>query len=355
MGTSTILILCGPALGHVARCAAIASAIRQQDLAVKIVVLVASFCKHTKLIESVGCDIVLADISNKPRQNPAIAYASSLSDLLDRVHVDIILQDCNPTRWLTLADFRNIKRIVVTNSFLTRTANLETHQVKNFANKQNAINAARAKRGLQPLNSPYELYEANTVILADPLPLANLFSGWPEHHICYGPVCWIAKGTTPQTLTNGKRLIIVGMGSTGDVERYLDLLRALKSDKPDMELVLIGKGSTNSHNTELFDHMFDWLPLQDILSRAEICITQGGAGMSYLALAMGSPVLVVPTHRNHELLAKCLEKLHVGGSLTHENLEQLTSMRSVLHKNLSGYDYSKAPIRIAEKIINTIR
>ena len=58
--------------------------------------------------------------------------------------------------------------------------------------------------------------------------------------------------------------------------------------------------------------VYSWLPASRVLSKSKFVITQGGAGSSYQAMALGIPIGVWPTHRNHELLGLILQDYGCG-------------------------------------------
>jgi len=349
-----ILMISGPALGHVARLSLVAeSLIKISD--VRIDFIVPDFCKHLTLPESVGCRVQTVRIKDEDRKFPALAYADQVERLFEALNPDIIVQDCSPLRWLPAIRFPLCPRVVITNAFLSGSAGLETHQVSDFAARKDQLNDMRAKRGLNSLNSAYDLYLGTKTLLSDPMPLVESLSPWPSNIENCGPLCLEQAGDLPETIRDVSDIALFSMGSTGGLESYQAVAQTLQTSPDFGATVYVGSRAKEAKATGCYDFCFDWLPLATALQKARVSITHGGTGSTYLALSKGVPVLISPKHKNHALLAQCLSDLGVGALLEDQSsLEKLPDMKAKLQTYGNAFDHKYAPMKHAEAILEVL-
>lgn len=349
-----LMMISGPALGHVARLSLVASELISAGK-IHIDFVVAGFCQHMALAEKAGCRVMAVNIAETDRKFPAVPFADQVEGLFEDRNPDLIIKDCNPLRWLPAILFPNCPRVVITNAFLTGHAGLETHQTIDLERKRPVIDKMRMERGLPKLETVFDLYEGDRTLLADPAPLAQHFAPWPAFVENCGPLCLESGGSIPEALADLTDIALFSMGSTGGLEAYLQIAKNMQTARDIGPTVYVGSQSEAARETGVFDFCFDWLPLTPVLQRCHLVVTHGGTGSTYLALSEGVPVLVSPKHANHALLADCLEALGVGGHLgDHPDLTEVTRLRSNLDKFEDGFEHRSAPSNHANAIIGLL-
>jgi len=239
-------------------------------------------------------------------------FAPELEQVLDRLRPDLIVHDLCPLRYLSTVRFPDCPRVHVTNAFLTGPAGKDTYQTRWFKDIGPAINTTRAEKGLTPLRSAHQVYEADRVLCADPQFVADALLPLPAHYTVCGHIGFEVQAPVPDQLCNARDLMIMSMGSTGPSEFSADLLRALKAQSGSGSIIYVGRPVPQLAELRLLDGIYEWLPTHRLLDRARIVVTQGGTGSSYQALAHGRPVAVLPLHRNHEILGQILQEIGVG-------------------------------------------
>lgn len=248
-------------------------------------------------------------IERKDLRFPAPAFADALDEIFAKLQPDLVVHDCCPARWLATARFPDCPRAIVTNSFVTRLAAADTIQVRLLRKRARRIRRERAARGLADLNSAFDLFEADRVLLADPPWLVPDVDAMPAHYHACGAVWWEAEGDLPQELSDISEVLLCSMGSTGKfVDPRFSTLTADRFGCDDIVRVHAGTKEHRVHTTR-GHRMFEWgvLPLGRLLPRVRAVVTSGGAGSTYQALAAGKPMVVVPSHRNHRILGELLE------------------------------------------------
>lgn len=318
---SPIIFVAGPALGHIGRLYRIARELRK--LVTREIVFVTT--ARARFAERILTDeFELTKIAGGASVFPEITFADGLEDFFaDRLPA-LVVYDMDPLKWLSGVRFPNCPRVLITNFFLTEPAALETFQTMRFSSAVGKkVAAVRHARGLAELNSAYDLYKADRVLLADPPSLIKNFGCFPDNHFAVGPCCWSPEGHLPETLTKLADIMLLSMGSTG--HQSVDL--------PAIERIAdwCGAKATVSIGTDrniAADFSFDWISLERTLSRSRILVSHGGAGSTYLALSLGVPVIVIPQHRNHELLGQILEAANLGICIEHhKDLEHIEEFK----------------------------
>ncbi|WP_427450777.1 glycosyltransferase [Litorimonas sp. WD9-15] len=349
-----ILMLSGPALGHVARLSLAAEALLKTS-DIKVDFVVPGFCQHLTLPESAGCRVQTIRIEDESRKFPALAYAEQVERLFDTLNPDIIVQDCSPLRWLPATRFPECPRVVITNAFLIGPPEFETHQVSDFAARKTQLNKMRAERGLYSLNSAYDLYLGTKTLLSDPTPLVESLSPWPTDIENCGPLCLEQGADLPETIQDLSDIALFSMGSTGGLESYQAIAGTLQASPDFGATVYVGSRAEEAKATGCYDFCFDWLPLSSVLKKARVVITHGGTGSTYLALSNGVPVLISPKHKNHAVLAQCLSDLGVGARLEDQSsLDQLPDMKATLRSYGTAFDHKDAPMKHAKAILEAL-
>ena len=303
-----ILFIAGPALGHISRLLTIASALR--DLAdVNIRFAIPDRSRFLSLILESGFS--LSAIPHQVNTASFEGFADEIERLLSSEKFDLILCDIEPVGWQSVIDWPSIPRILVTNVFLAQ-AGAQTVQQRKFSNLKEVINTIRRAKGLKGLESPDPLYDADEVLFADPQPLVDQFRLQNEKQKSCGACFWELPGELPVDLLAIRNVLLASMGSTGHIGMLPDLINRLARFCGAVEMVYVGPCAPEESELEVKCHSYQQLPFAPLLQNAALAITQGGSGSTYQALSNGVPVVVVPTHRNHQILGELIEELGVG-------------------------------------------
>lgn len=305
------LFIVGPALGHVGRLYSIARQL--QDMSdVKITFATPGHAKYIADIVEAEFDILRIPVLSDAAKMPACVFADGLEASMAKTLPDVIVHDMCPVRWLSAIRFPDCPRIMVTNFFLTKVAPTKTFQTIWFDRICEDIANFRSARGLKPVQSAYDLYEADQVLLADPPFLLSDHSVLPPHYKICGPCSWNMDGELPTPLAQVSDALLLSMGSTGRGAFQPAFLDEISQWADCSTTIYVGSKADDIRAQGVAKHYYNWLPLEKILAKTRLSIAQGGVGSTYLALAAGVPVITVPTHRNHEILGDLLEQAGLG-------------------------------------------
>lgn len=303
-----ILFIAGPALGHISRLLTIATALR--DLAeVDIRFAIPDRSSFLSLIQKSGFS--LSAIPPQVRTSSFEGFANEIEALLSLEKFDLIICDIEPVRWQSVIDWPSIPRILVTNVFLAH-AGAKTVQHENFSRLKDAINGLRRAKGLKEIETPDQLYDADEVLFSDPQPIVDQFDLQNEKQLSCGACFWELPGEPPARLVNLRNVMLASMGSTGRTGMRRDLINRLARFCDAAEMVYVGPQVPEQNEFEIRCHSYQRLSFAPILQDTALAITQGGSGSTYQALSCGVPVVVIPTHRNHQVLGELIEALGVG-------------------------------------------
>ena len=340
------MFISGPALGHFGRIALVARGLRDVvDCKIEIVIPATAKFAVTRFDEEFS--IRRVPIPERDLDYPAPAFADALEAVFEAVQPDLVVHDCCPVRWLATTRFPDCPRAIVTNGFLTRLARGETVQTKLFRRRARLIGRERARRGLPPLASGFDLYEADRVLLADPAWLVPDTEPLPDTYRACGAVWWEAGGELGEAMADARDMLLCSMGSTGKLvdDRFCALAAERFGCEDIVRVHSKGEGETlrNVGNHRLFEAGI--LPLGRLLPQVRAVMTQGGAGSSYQALAAGKPLIVVPSHSNQRILGDLLEQR--GVAVTVENRRALARVPADHFSRIAARAAEAGPAHIA--------
>jgi len=314
-----ICILSGPALGHVSRLYKVAECIREYG-EVAVHFLIPERCAFADQILAGKFTYTLLADGGEDSLDSAERFAVAVERHFSLNQYHMIMLDANPMLWFSLINFPDVPRVFITNAFLTAIHAADTVQSRFFAKRGAQLNELRLKRGIAPLSSAYDLYEADKVLLADPLPLVEHLGARPKHYIACGPCSWEFSGVLPAELAGLDSLMLLSMGSTGPSEINSAILKKVRDVTRSRSMVYAGSRAGSREIREIVDFAYDWLPLSQLISRCVAVVSQGGAGSSYQALLLGSPLLVIGRHQNHLILADILQDMGLALRLDSPNV-----------------------------------
>lgn len=301
---TTALFVVGAALGHVGRALEVARELVDDD--VEVVFAHASPGSGDEYIapdfRAIPIDLGLRDTDQ---------FAEELEAVFRAVSPDLICFDTPPLPWLALVRMPGAPTMYLTNYFLTSVSDHRTIQEIAFAKDGQSWNERRRARGLAPISDAKSLYMSDAVVLCDPVGLIDRADQLPAPFHAVGPISWQPAADLPPQLQAHRRAIVASFGSTGAKRPAIADLDALRTAL-DCEQVVWTATEPPDHDLGPNCASFQNIPLSPLLARAPLAITQAGAGSTYLALAAGVPVALVPNHKNHVILAGDLERAGVG-------------------------------------------
>ena len=306
----TILFVVGPALGHVGRSLVIARAVLESTPGARIVFAHIVPGYGDRLL---GPEFDCIRIHHRGRGDES--FADGLEQAIRSVDPALICLDMSPVPWLYLVRFPEIPRASITNFFLTALVGEETFQDRQLSDNFMEWNDRRFRRDLPELRHAKTLYDADAVLLCDPVALVSSDISIMDPYHVVGPCIWQPAGTLPQRLSGTRRLLLISLGSTGSRLLPAGVVQRLQSTLGCEASVWLtaDRPAGEPQESRL---VYSGIPIGPILQRSALAITQGGAGSTYAALLQGVPVAVWPSHRNHELLGEVLTRAGVGSLVT---------------------------------------
>lgn len=141
--------------------------------------------------------------------------------------------------------------------------------------------------------------EADTTLFADvPELVPTRDSGLGENRYRYiGPVVWSPAGELPAELqkpNDGRPLIYIAMGSSGDARLLRDLIGAALSAGARIIVATGTDRNTTVFPTDVITAPF--LPGAAVAALADLVICNGGSPSTHQALQQGTPVLGIPAN-----------------------------------------------------------
>jgi UDP:flavonoid glycosyltransferase YjiC (YdhE family) len=306
-----IAVLAGAAMGHVSRIFRVIESLAD-IMPIRPVFFSPQVGGVAEEIVSPRFPITMLPVAPGDWLAQSLEFAERLEAELHRSSFDFVVRDLFPLNWTLSLDCSPLPQINITNVYLTAIGGPSQYLEAHFQPLKAAANARRAAKGLAPLRSAFELYEADLVLLADPPPVCDLFPQTPPHHLAMDACYWNAPGELPPALDGVERPLIVSVGSTGRADIGADTVCHLARISRADAVVYVGRARSEGKVAEVFDFAFDRLPIEKLLPRAACVVTQGGAGSTYQALAAGKPVFVWPALPTHYVMANLIERLAAG-------------------------------------------
>jgi UDP:flavonoid glycosyltransferase YjiC (YdhE family) len=177
-----------------------------------------------------------------------------------------------------------------------------------------SVNRVREKHGLAPLKDFCDLSTHGDYTLYLEPPGFIKTAPLPDNHLFLGPIFWepvIAKPSWWQTWDAAKPLIYVTLGSTGEIERLIEIVHILK--KFPATIVVSTAGRVNLKNVPNNVFAAEYLPGMEICKLASVVVCNGGSTTAYQALSQGTPVMGIWSNIDQYLSMKSIE--HAGAGI----------------------------------------
>jgi UDP:flavonoid glycosyltransferase YjiC (YdhE family) len=217
-----------------------------------------------------------------------------------------------------------------------------------FAYHARPLNRVRRENGLSSLG--HDLRRTYTwadhTLYADApelVPTKDL----PANHHYLGPILWSFPVHLPAwwaTLPDDKPRIHVSLGSSGRGQLLPSVLEALRG------LPVVATVATSGRE-EVRDpppnaHVADYLPGIEASREADLVVCHGGSAPAYVALAVGTPVLGIPSNLDQHLTIQHIRDAGAGALIRSEEASP-TRIRSTLAEMLANPAYAEGARRLA--------
>jgi UDP:flavonoid glycosyltransferase YjiC (YdhE family) len=190
-------------------------------------------------------------------------------------------------------------------------------------------------------------FEADLVLLTDD-PLLFPFGNLRPNYKYTGAILSFEEGEIPSwkdAFINDKRKkVVITSGSTGVHDKPEIFTDAFKDNKYAVAVY--------SNNGSFPDSFYGGktFALQSVLPYADIFITHGGIGSTYLGLQNGVPMLVLPNHFEQQINGNQLKKIGAGISLYPSKISS-RSIRTNIEKISQEPAYKQNAIKFSQNMI----
>ena len=212
------------------------------------------------------------------------------------------------------------------------------------------------KHGLEPFTSDLDIYTGDLNLMSD---AGELFPELTEneHYKFIGPILnsqYIPMPGIVETVMNehnGRKKVLISIGSGGKKELFLKILRSATEFDCDFFISVVG--ILNESDIEEFPpnyHFCDKFPLIEIAQKCDLAIIQGGQGTLYAMLAAQCPFVSLPaTFEQKHNIQNLLRHYKCGELITSYKVDE-EAIRSALTKLLEDPSYKENAIRVAKTI-----
>ena len=215
-----------------------------------------------------------------------------------------------------------------------------------FAYHARPMNALRRHYGMPSLGHDLRrIYtDADLALFSDVPQIYGLPDGDLPGSVFLGPIGWSPDVPLPAwwgSLDPRRPLVYVTLGSSGDKSLLPNLVHQLL--ELDAELVVATAGETTLPRHPKL-HSADYLPGEQIASRASLVVCNGGSPTAFQAIAKGVPVLGIPGNLDQYLNMHYLEKCHLGITLRNQGIknDKILSAAQQMLKNASYADTARS-------------
>ena len=170
----------------------------------------------------------------------------------------------------------------------------------------------------KPVNATNCLAGKDLTLLAD-IPEYFPLSTQPDNYHYIGPVTWKRSEHVPMPNwwppdENGNALLYITMGTTGQGDLFSKLYsEVIRSNH--QSVITTGKQHTFKSIPDKI-YVEDYLDGDRVIEKADIVICHGGNGTIYQALALGKPIIGIPTIPDQAFNMRRVEAMGVGISLS---------------------------------------
>jgi len=238
-----------------------------------------------------------------------------------------------------------------------------------FALFAKPINELRRRHGLPAIGDLLDVMTWGDWVLHPDLPELAPTRGAPSHHHYLGRVPWSPKLPVPawwEELPSDRPTLWVTLGSSGNLQAWPALKQGLAGLPINVMLATEGRFDPGPLPSNFWSA--EWLPGPEAARRADLAVTNGGAGSSYQALAVGTPVLGLASNLDQHLAMTGIERTGAGrllraGSLSPDEVrvavnemlgsDRYTQAARVSADRLGAWDAQERFLRLVDQITRT--
>lgn len=177
-----------------------------------------------------------------------------------------------------------------------------------------AINSVRREVGFPPLPpDPRYMYTDGDYVLYPDVPEFVPTKDLPSHHRYIGPCNWELPGELPEwwsrMLDDPRPKALISLGSSGPV-RILPRLLSVFS-RLGVSVILTTSGRTAPPANDGL-YVASLVPFAQAAAAAKLVVSHGGSSGFYPALAVGTPVLGIPSNADQQIAGAVLAESGAG-------------------------------------------
>jgi len=181
------------------------------------------------------------------------------------------------------------------------------------------LNRVRRSYGLEPFADLREAYTwADTTLYAD-VPELLPTEGLPANHRYIGPLLWSPEVPKPdwwEHLAPDEVCVYVTLGSSGQVNALGPVLQGL-AQLP-VTVLLASAGRPLPADVPSTVRVAEYLPGTEAARRSAFVVCNGGSATAYQALAVGTPVLGIPSNLDQHLTMDAIAEFGAGAMIRSE-------------------------------------
>lgn len=209
--------------------------------------------------------------------------------------------------------------------------------------------------GMKPFHSDLDVYSGDFNLMSDARELFPQLQDLPETYRFCGPLFMHKKIDMPRCIKNyvdmGKRKIFVSMGSSGEKNILLKVLRGLCGFGADV--FVAATSILSEEDIAEFEEGFffaESFPHREIAEWVDISVIHGGQGTVYTSLLSGKPFIGIPMFSEQQYNLGNLEKI---GNMVRMKEEDITreNLQAQIQKMFDEPSWQKNAIRIRKQIL----
>lgn len=243
---------------------------------------------------------------------------------------------------------KNIQDLQKQNQYYSRLALKNTGTSKIWIQVQKEL-------GVAPFRSDLDIYGGDFNLMSDAKELFPKLQNLPENYQFCGPLFMYKKIDMPQCVKDykdtGKRKIFVSMGSSGEKEILLKVLRGLQGLEIDVFVAatsILAEEDVAEFGKEFF--FAESFPHKEIAEWVDLSVIHGGQGTVYTSLLAGKPFIGIPMFSEQQYNLGNLEKT---GCMVRMKEEELTreNLQAQILKMLEEPFWRENAVKMREQIL----
>lgn len=291
-----------------------------------------------ELFNKVKPDMVLTDFR----------LTAKISCELAKIPLSVILN----ASWTdyTNVRFNSPEHLPITGVVGQRIANLLLPWVKDLITTYDnrPFNKFRKEKGLKPTKNIWETWKGDLNLLVD-IPQFTPTVNLPKNFHYIGPIYWEPDSELPSwyyKLDETRPTLYFTMGSTGYTRFFDEAVDLFGNTK--FQCIITTAGMVNEEK-KYPDNFFvvEYAPGSKLLEKSDVVVCHGGNGTIYQAMAMGVPIIGIPTMHDQEYNLDRVEALGLGIHLSELKFEPI-HLRQAVNRIFNEKKYHKNALAMKE-------